>query len=115
MAAGYASLKISENLYHDAQEAASLMHRSVPAQVEYWANLGRAVERQGLTIQQVQSSLAQLRQPPRSVRQIDSTLRETVATGEFEQGIRSVIRAEAQAVSHPTPGEGLRRGTTKRG
>jgi hypothetical protein len=91
------------------------MHRSVPPQVEYWANLGRAVERHGLTVQQVQSTLAQLRQVPRSVHQVDSMLRETAAIGELEEGIRNAIRGDAHTGPQPGPSEGSRGGSTKRG
>jgi len=44
MPSRYASLKLSSAFIDEARKEASVFHRSVGAQVEYWARLGRAVE-----------------------------------------------------------------------
>ncbi len=96
MAATYASLKISEDLYKDAQKVAEIMHRSVPGQVEYWANLGRALERRGATVQEIQTTLTELRGDLPSAGEIVSEIHKDLASGEFAKGIREVIRKEAK-------------------
>jgi len=96
MAASYASLKISAELYKDAQKAAELMHRSVPGQVEYWANLGRALERRGATVQEIGATLAQLRHDLPSAGELVAEIYKGLASGEFDKGIRDAIRKEAK-------------------
>lgn len=44
MASSYASVKLSSAFIDEVRQEASVVHRSVGAQVEYWAKLGRAVE-----------------------------------------------------------------------
>jgi hypothetical protein len=44
MASTHASVKLSSAFIDEARREASVVHRSVGAQVEYWARLGRAVE-----------------------------------------------------------------------
>jgi hypothetical protein len=44
MSSRYASLKLSSAFIDEVREEASVFHRLVGAQVEYWARLGRAVE-----------------------------------------------------------------------
>ena len=44
MASNYASVKLSGDFVEQARKEAEVVHRSLGAQVEYWARLGRAVE-----------------------------------------------------------------------
>lgn len=44
MAANHASIKLSRDFVDEARREAEMLHRSVGAQVEHWAKLGRAVE-----------------------------------------------------------------------
>lgn len=37
------SIRLNADLIFQAQSAASVQHRSIPSQVEYWANLGRII------------------------------------------------------------------------
>ena len=51
------SIRVSDPLFARAGHEARLMHRSIAAQVEHWAELGRAVESAGLTVDAVKSAL----------------------------------------------------------
>jgi hypothetical protein len=44
MSANYSSIKLSSQFVGEAKREAEVLHRSVGAQVEYWAKLGRAIE-----------------------------------------------------------------------
>jgi hypothetical protein len=44
MASNYASVKLSAPFVEEARREADTVHRSLGAQVEYWARLGRAYE-----------------------------------------------------------------------
>jgi len=44
MAANHASIKLSSAFVDEARKEAEVLHRSVGAQVEHWAKLGRAFE-----------------------------------------------------------------------
>jgi hypothetical protein len=44
-AANHVSIKVSTDLVEEARQEAGVVHRSVGAQVEYWARLGQAIER----------------------------------------------------------------------
>jgi len=44
MASSSASVKLSSAFVNEVRQEASVVHRSVGAQVEYWAKLGRAIE-----------------------------------------------------------------------
>lgn len=39
------SLRVNDNLYHDAEACGLLLHRSAAKQVEFWAELGKHVDR----------------------------------------------------------------------
>ena len=45
----FVSVKLPASLVNQAREAAQTMRRSVASQIEYWATLGNALERAGLT------------------------------------------------------------------
>jgi hypothetical protein len=51
------SIRVSDVLFTEAEREARLMHRSIAAQVEHWAGLGRALESAGLTIDAIRSAL----------------------------------------------------------
>jgi hypothetical protein len=44
MASNFSSIKLSSRFVGEARREAEVLHRSVGAQVEYWARLGRAIE-----------------------------------------------------------------------
>ncbi len=44
MATNHISIKLTTDFVEDARREADVLHRSVGAQVEYWARLGRAIE-----------------------------------------------------------------------
>ena len=58
MASNFASVKLSGDFVDQARREAEVVHRSVGAQVEYWARLGRAVENTpGFGIDKVRQAL----------------------------------------------------------
>lgn len=57
-AANRASIKLSSDFVEEARREAEILHRSVGAQVEHWAKLGRAFENTpGFDIRKVRSVL----------------------------------------------------------
>lgn len=54
----FSSVKLPEVLVQNAREAAKPMRRSVASQIEYWATLGRALERAGLSTYDSQALIA---------------------------------------------------------
>ena len=59
----FASVKLPAALVDKARDAAQPMRRSVASQIEYWATLGRALERAGLTVQDSQALIAREESP----------------------------------------------------
>lgn len=58
MASKYASVKLSGPFVEEARREAATVHRSLGAQVEYWARLGRAFENTpGLGIDRMRDAL----------------------------------------------------------
>src|SRR5436190_20017564 len=58
MAANHASTKLSSAFINEARKEAEVLHRSVIAQVEHWARLGRAFENApGVAIDRVRGAL----------------------------------------------------------
>jgi len=54
----FASVKFSASFVNQARQEAALLHRSVAAQIEHWATLGRAMENApGVTIDHVRAAL----------------------------------------------------------
>lgn len=51
------SIRVSDVLFAEAEREARLMHRSIASQVEHWAELGRAIEGAGLTVDAIRSAL----------------------------------------------------------
>jgi hypothetical protein len=51
------SIRVSDTMFTQAEREARLMHRSIAAQIEHWADLGRALESAGLTVDAVRSAL----------------------------------------------------------
>lgn len=57
-ASNFASIKLSSDFINDARREAEVVHRSVGAQVEYWAKLGRALEAApGFTVEKAREAL----------------------------------------------------------
>ncbi len=72
------SIRINKELYEQAREDATLEHRSISGQIEFWARVGRAaLDNPDLPVSFVAESLASLAEPrehstpfvPRSVQQ----------------------------------------------
>lgn len=58
MSSRFASVKLSSDLIDQARQEANTLHRSVGAQVEHWARLGRALENApGFGIDRVRQAL----------------------------------------------------------
>ena len=76
MASNYASVKLSGDFVDQARREAEVVHRSVGAQVEYWARLGRAVENTpGFGIDKVRQALdGQLKLEDLSVAEQDAVM-----------------------------------------
>lgn len=51
------SIRVSEQLYKVADTVSAGAHRSLAQQIEYWAELGRAIEAAGVTTAQIQRIL----------------------------------------------------------
>lgn len=47
------SIRVSDRLYDAAEEKAQLLTRSVPEQIEHWANVGMALEAAGVSVAHV--------------------------------------------------------------
>lgn len=76
MASNFASVKLSGDFVDQARREAEVVHRSVGAQVEYWARLGRAVENTpGFGIDKVRQALdGQLKLEDLSVAEQDAVM-----------------------------------------
>ena len=58
MATNHASIKLSRDLVDEARKEAEVLHRSVGAQVEHWARIGRAYENTpGVSLNHVRAAL----------------------------------------------------------
>jgi hypothetical protein len=58
MISNYASVKLSSEFVDEARREAAVLHRSLGAQVEYWARLGRAIEQApGFSVQKARDAL----------------------------------------------------------
>jgi hypothetical protein len=58
MSGNHSSLKLSSPFVEEARREAELCHRSVGAQVEYWATLGRAIENTpGFSLERVRQAM----------------------------------------------------------
>jgi hypothetical protein len=54
----YASVKLSSAFIEEARKEAEVVHRSLGSQVEYWAKLGRAIERApGFDVRRIRAAL----------------------------------------------------------
>ena len=51
------SIRVSDTLFAQAGREARLMHRSIAAQIEHWADLGRALESAGLPVEAIRTAL----------------------------------------------------------
>ena len=104
--AGFASVKLPAALVQQARRAAQPMRRSVAAQVEYWATLGRIVEHAGLTAQEARDAIEGYETAARQAR-LASTLDDIEArfviaeeSGRLADRVREVVldnRSKAKA------------------
>ena len=112
-------VKLSDTLYDAAREAADLSHRSLSAQIEHWATLGRAIEGQITTRQSVElvrgvQEARALYGPPVSadIAERISTTVESIVDGSFSRRMRERLHAAALPIygNHPDfPGKLVRR------
>ena len=58
------SIRINQELYEQAKQDASVEHRTITGQIEFWAQLGRAaIDNPDLPISFIAESLASMREP----------------------------------------------------
>lgn len=58
MASNHSSIKLSGHFVEECRREAEVSHRSVSAQVEYWAKLGRAIENTpGFSLERVRQAM----------------------------------------------------------
>ena len=112
-------VKISDALMEAARAAADLAHRSVAAQIEHWATLGRAIEGQltaqqsGELVQGVREARATYGTPPLNAA-IAERLADALASardGSFGRQVDSALRESGRTLygSHPDfPGKLVR-------
>jgi hypothetical protein len=91
-------VKISDALLLDARLASETMNRSIAGQIEFWAQLGRSVERlmNGQEIHRLRASAP------------TPTLSEVLASVNTAEGrvrLQAVLDAEPFPHFHPVPGE----------
>ena len=61
---GSTSLRINQELYDQARQDATVEHRSIAGQIEFWARVGRAaLDNPDLPVSFVAESLASLAEP----------------------------------------------------
>ncbi len=70
--ADFASVKLSGALVDKARQAAGPMRRSVASQIEYWATLGQALERAGISTEDSRVLIAREESPTYVVRALSS-------------------------------------------
>ena len=112
-------VKLSDILYDAAREAADLSHRSLSAQIEHWATLGRAIEGQITTRQSVElvRGVQEARalygpQVSADIAERISTTVESIVDGSFSRRMREHLHAAALPIygNHPDfPGKPVRR------
>ncbi len=91
-------VKISDALLLDARIASQTMNRSIAGQIEFWAQLGRSVERlmNGNEIHRLRAAA-----PPPKLSEIIAS----IGTPEGRARLQSVLDAEPFPHFHPVPGE----------
>jgi hypothetical protein len=98
-------VKLSDTLYDAAREAADLSHRSLSAQVEHWATLGRAIEGQITTrqtselVRGVQEARALYGPPltPEIAERVAATV-DGLIDGSFSRHMRDTLRKSGTPV-----------------
>jgi hypothetical protein len=96
------SIRVSDTMFAQAEREARLMHRSIAAQVEHWADLGRALESAGLTVDAVRSALQTAGERP------DPWL--SIAKRAYQEQSRRSVREGLQSQAlHLVPKSVLRR------
>ena len=94
-ATSFASVKLPVDLVQQAREAAQPSRRSVAAQIEYWATLGRIAETSGLTTLEAREAIAHydLRQAQTldTLADIEQAFVAADANGRLAQAVRHVV------------------------
>jgi hypothetical protein len=91
-------VKISDALLLDARIASQTMNRSIAGQIEFWAQLGRSVERlmNGNEIHRLRAAA-----PPPKLSEIIGS----IGTPEGRARLQAVLDSEPFPHFHPVPGE----------
>ena len=104
--ANFASVKLSTSLVQLAREASLPQRRSVAAQIEYWATLGRIADETGLTVREAREAIAQFDARQMAERPADELLdaieaRFTQAeeSGSLSQAVRNAVLGRQQAAA----------------
>jgi hypothetical protein len=99
-------VKLSDVLIDAAREAASLAHRSLAAQVEHWAELGRSIEG-SLTADQSADLKRSVREPPAPAYGNTETLNARIAAAlkhALSPTVHEAFHAELRAHAEPLYG-----------
>lgn len=91
----YQSVKLPASLVAAAKEQAQTFRRSTAAQIEYWAALGKSLERTGLTTQQAGEAMAQ-NDKDVQLQSIMSNIKTVSQNGQLAAAIQNVIQQNRQ-------------------
>ena len=94
-APGYQSVKLPSSLVAAAKEQAQTFRRSTAAQIEYWAALGKSLERQGLTTQQAAAAMEQ-GDKETQLHTMISSIKTVSQNGQLAAAIQNVIAENRQ-------------------
>lgn len=100
-------VKLSDELVLSARREAALTERSITAQIEYWAKLGRALERalsheEVLAINATHGDLRQAFVAPERQRSVRAVMQAILATDE-RNTVQAIIHASKQPVYETDP------------
>lgn len=102
--ANFASVKLSTSLVQMAREASLPQRRSVAAQIEYWATLGRIADETGLTVREAREAIAQFdaRQSvespaDESLDAINARFTDAETSGSLGRAVRNAVLGRQQA------------------
>lgn len=94
----FSSVKLPAALVQQAREAALPMRRSVAAQIEYWATLGRIDELSGLNVVEAREAMAlcdvrQGTQPADPLDAIEAQFLAAEGSGKLAQAVHQTLQA----------------------
>ena len=104
--ANFASVKLSTSLVQLAREASLPQRRSVAAQIEYWATLGRIADETGLTVREAREAIAQfdarqIAESPadESLDAIEARFAQAEESGSLSQAVRDAVLGKQQVTA----------------